>query len=251
MSGSRPVLVVTGGGQGIGRAIVLLAAARGYDVAFTYRSDSGAAERAQRDAAQAGADVLALQADMGERDAVFAAFDRTMAHFGRIDAVINNAGVIGAPRAIAEVDTDHLSDVFRNNVFSIFYSVGAAVKHMSVQNGGRGGAIVNMSSAAARHGGMPNETHYAASKGAVDSLTLALAKDLPAHGMRVNTLRPGLIRTAIHAVHGGEATISAASASVPLGRAGTAEEVAETALFLISDASSYVHGATLDVSGGR
>jgi NAD(P)-dependent dehydrogenase (short-subunit alcohol dehydrogenase family) len=141
--------------------------------------------------------------------------------------------------------------VFAANVFSAFYCASEAVKRMSTRHGGNGGVIVNLSSAAARHGGIPLETHYAASKGAIDSFTVGLAKEVGKCGIRVNALRPGLITTEMHDAHGGVAKIAELAPSVPIGRAGTVEEIAEAVLWLASDGASYVHGAILDVSGGR
>jgi NAD(P)-dependent dehydrogenase (short-subunit alcohol dehydrogenase family) len=144
-----------------------------------------------------------------------------------------------------------LRRTFATNIFGAFYCARQAVKRMSTKHGGVGGVIVNVSSAAARHGGLPQEAHYAASKGAVDSFTIALAKEVGREGIRVNAVRPGLIATQIHAAHGGEATITAAISTIPLGRAGCVEEVAEAIVWLASPKASYVHGAVMDVSGGR
>jgi NAD(P)-dependent dehydrogenase (short-subunit alcohol dehydrogenase family) len=246
-----PVLVITGGAQGIGRSIVLLAALRGYRVAFTYRSNHPEAESTVAQAQALGGEALAIAADVGDQVAMQAAFGQIVECFGRIDGLVNNAGIVGAPRPIVDAQAEHLEEVFRTNVLGVFYSTAAAVGYMSSQRGGNGGAIVNMSSAATRHGGMINEAHYAASKGAIDGLTLALAKELPPHGIRINALRPGVIRTSIHEIHGGEALISRVEPTIPLGRAGTSDEVAKVALFLLSSESAYMHGTIIDVSGGR
>ncbi|WP_197707487.1 SDR family oxidoreductase [Sphingobium sp. LB126] len=247
----KPSVLVTGGNRGLGRSIVLLAAARGWNIAFSYRQNRAEAEAVVEAAVETGVEAIAIQADTADRSAVFALVDQVRAAFGRLDGVVANAGVGGAPRSIEDVDEDHLDEVFRINVLGVMYTVGAATRAMSKLHGGNGGSIVLMSSAAARHGGMVREAHYAASKGAIDSLNHALAKELPPHGIRINTLRPGLIRTAIHDIHGGEELIAKVEPGIPLGRAGEADEVAEAALFLLEDRSSYVHGAILDVSGGR
>ncbi|WP_210497334.1 SDR family oxidoreductase [Microvirga antarctica] len=246
-----PVLMVTGGNRGIGRAVALAAAAARYRIAFTYRSDQQAAEKTVAAIESLGSEAIAVYADVARQDDVRAAFASAKERFGRLDALVNNAGIIGEPRSIIDVDEQHLDLVFRTNVFGAFYCVAEAVRQMSKQAGGEGGVIVNVSSAAARHGGMPQEAHYASSKGAIDSLTLSLAKELAPMGIRVNAIRPGLIDTAIHSIHGGDEAIRRMAPTVPLGRAGTAQEVADTVLFLLQDKSSYIHGALIDISGGR
>lgn len=195
--------------------------------------------------------MLAQQADVADREALRRLFGEAWQSFGRLDALVNNAGVVGQPRSILEANDAELTALFRTNVLSLFFCAQEAAQRMSTQRGGRGGSIVNISSAAARHGGMPNEAHYAASKGAVDSFTVALAKELSPHGIRVNAVRPGLIRTAIHEAHGGQELVDRVGPTVPLGRAGTADEVAEVIAFLAGPLSSYMHGAVVDVSGGR
>ena len=197
-----------------------------------------------------GGRAVAIHANVGSQPEVREAFAAVIDRYG-IDALVNNAGVVGGLRAICDVDEPHLLEAFRTNVFGVFYCAAEAARRMSTQRGGHGGTIVNISSAAARHGGMSSESHYAATKGAIDSLTVALAKELAQHGIRVNAVRPGVIATAMHDVHGGEETIRRIAPTIPLGRAGTAAEVAAAVLFLMSGQSSYVHGAVLDVSGGR
>ena len=245
------VMIVTGASRGIGAAIARRAAAHGYAVAVNFHRSRAAAEAVVADILAAGGRAVALCADVSHsQDAarLFAEVDREL---GAPDVLVNNAGVIGAPTPIESVSQAHLAEVFAANVLSMFFCCREATLRMSRRLGGRGGAIVNMSSAAARHGGLPNEAHYAASKGAIDSLTLALAKELGPQGIRVNAVRPGLIDTAIHDVHGGKATIDALAPGLPLGRAGTANEVADSVMWLASGAAAYVHGALIDVSGGR
>lgn len=244
-------MLITGGSRGLGQAIVLLAAERGWNVAFSYRTGEAEAEWTVTAAEAMGAEAFALRADTADRSEVFGFVEQALDRFGRIDGVVANAGIVGAPRGIEDVEEGHLEEVFRVNVMGVMYTVGAATQAMSKAHGGNGGSIVLMSSAAARHGGMVREAHYAASKGAIDSLTHALAKELPPHGIRVNTLRPGVIRTAIHDIHGGEELIAKVEPGIPMARAGEPGEVAEAALFLLEDRSSYVHGAILDVAGGR
>ena len=245
------VAVITGASRGIGRAIALAMARQGWDICFSYMRDAASAQ-ATTDGVQAqGRRALAVQADVASRDDVRRLFAAAAAEFGRLDSLINNAGIVGQPRSILDADDEHLTGVFRANVLGSFFCASEAARLMSTQRGGRGGTIVNISSAAARHGGMPNEAHYAASKGAIDSFTLALAKELPPHGIRVNAVRPGLINTGIHDIHGGQELVNRVGPTVPIGRAGTADEVAEVVAFLAGPLSSYVHGALIDVSGGR
>ncbi len=248
---SRPVALITGGSRGIGRAVVLALAQQGWDVCFSYVANQQAAQDTEAQARALGAKTLTVQADISDREHIARLFLACEQAFGRLDALVNNAGVVGKPTSILDADDAHLTAVFRANVLGSFFCVSEAARRMSTQRGGAGGAVVNMSSAAARHGGMPNEAHYAASKGAIDSFTLALAKELAPHGIRVNAVRPGLIDTDIHEAHGGQELVQRVGPTVPIGRAGTAEEVADVVAFLCEKRSSYVHGALVDVSGGR
>lgn len=245
------VAVVTGGSRGIGRAIAVALARQGWNVCISYVSNAAAADQAVQAIRQAGGKALAVKADMASRVDVRKLFEEAKRAFGRLDALVNNAGVVGGVRSIFDADPEHLRSVFDANVLGCFYCAAEAASAMSNQKGGRGGAIVNMSSVAARTGGMAQEAHYAASKGAIDSFTLALAKELAPHGIRVNAVRPGLIDTEIHEAHGGRATLAKLAPTVPLARVGTVDEVAEVVAFLCGPLSSYVHGALVDVSGGR
>ncbi|MBA2961413.1 MULTISPECIES: SDR family oxidoreductase [Ramlibacter] len=245
------VAVVTGGSRGIGRAIALALARQGWDVCISYASNAAAADETVKAVQQAGRQALAVQADMASHADIQRLFAACRKTFGRLDALVNNAGVVGGLRSIFDADPAHLREVFDANVLGCFLCAGEAAKAMSTQKGGQGGAIVNMSSVAARTGGMPQEAHYAASKGAVDSLTLALTRELAPHGIRVNAVRPGLIDTSIHEAHGGQATLDKLAPTVPLARVGTVDEVAEVVAFLCGPQSSYMHGALVDVSGGR
>lgn len=250
-SAQRPVAIVTGGSRGIGRGVVEALAREGWNIAFSYVANAAAAAEVEAVARNAGANVLAVRADMASPADIGVLFAETAKTFGRLDALVNNAGVVGGQHSILDADEVHLREVFEVNVVASFLCAREAARVMSTQRGGRGGVIVNLSSAAARHGGLPMEAHYAASKGAIDSFTVALAKELPPHGIRVNTIRPGLIRTDIHEAHGGLEAVDRLAPSVPLGRAGTAAEVADVVAFLCSPRSAYVHGAIIDVSGGR
>jgi NAD(P)-dependent dehydrogenase (short-subunit alcohol dehydrogenase family) len=254
MSGNetgRPVLLVTGGGRGIGAAVVRLAAARGYDLAFTWRGDAARAAGTAAAAEAAGAAVLAIQADAGDataREACFAALD---ARFGRLDALVNNAGITGPTGRLDETPDAVWEEVLRVNVLGTVGTTRAAVRRMSTQHGGRGGAIVNVSSRASEIGGGGEWVHYAASKGAVDTLTIGLARELATEGIRVNAVNPGLIETELHAAAGMPGRVARLAAGVPMQRGGSAEEVAEAVLWLLSDAAGYVTGALLPVGGGR
>lgn len=246
-----PAAVITGGSRGIGQAAAVALARQGWDICFSYVRNAAAAEATASAIRASGQRALSVQADIAERADVRRLFELAHKEYGRLDALVNNAGIVGEPRSILDADDEHLTALFRTNVLGSFFCASEAARRMSTQRGGKGGAIVNMSSAAARHGGMPNEAHYAASKGAIDSFTLALAKELAPHGIRVNAVRPGLIDTEIHEVHGGKDLVDRIGPTVPIGRAGTADEVAQVVAFLAGPLSTYVHGALVDVSGGR
>jgi NAD(P)-dependent dehydrogenase (short-subunit alcohol dehydrogenase family) len=240
------VMLVTGASRGIGAAIALAAARARYRVCVNYLRNADAAQAVVAEIERAGGEAFAAQADVARESDVVALFDAVDRRFGALDVLVNNAGVLGK-RMLADMDGAALGEMFAANVFSAFYCAREAVRRMAAR--GTGGAIVNVSSVAARLGGLAGGTHYAASKGAIDSFTVALAREVGRGGIRVNAVRPGLIETEIHAVHGG--IDPALAAAVPLGRGGLPEEVAEVVLWLASDAASYVHGAILDVSGGR
>ncbi len=245
------VMLVTGASRGIGAEIALLAGRNGWRVGVNYLNSAGPAKEVVRQIASAGGQAVALQADVGQLDAVVRMFAQLDEAFGRCDALVNNAGVLANFR-VDTVDDRNVADLFRANVFSAYYCSREAIRRMSTAHGGKGGVIVNMSSVASRLGGLGGGAAYAASKGAIDSFNLALAKEVGPEGIRVNAIRPGLISTEIHNVHGGiEKMEQMAKTAVPLGRAGSALEVAEVALWLCSDAASYVHGTVVDVAGGR
>jgi NAD(P)-dependent dehydrogenase (short-subunit alcohol dehydrogenase family) len=248
---NTPVAMITGGSRGIGRAVAAALAHQGWDIVFSYLSNEAAARETTALVEAAGRRALAVRADVVDREQIRQLFEASDREFGRLDALVNNAGVVGEPRSILDADDAHLTAVFRANVLGSFFCVSEAARRMSTQREGKGGTIVNMSSAAARHGGMPNESHYAASKGAIDSFTLALAKELAPHGIRINAVRPGLIDTEIHEAHGGQELVRKIGPTVPIGRAGTADEVAQVVAFLCGPHSAYMHGALVDVSGGR
>lgn len=245
------VMLITGASRGIGAATARLAAAEGYALCLNYRRRQDAADQLLNELRCQGAWVIAVEADIADESQVVRLFEAVDAEFGRLDVLVNNAGMLEHQMRLVDMDKARLERVFAVNVFGAFLCAREAVKRMSTRHGGNGGAIVNVSSIAAKLGA-PNEyIDYAAAKGAIDSLTLGLAKEAAAEGIRVNAVRPGVIHTEIHASSGEPDRIERVISSVPMGRGGEAEEVAEAILWLASDKASYTSGALLDVSGGR
>ena len=244
------VMLVTGGSRGIGAATCRLAAGEGWTVVVNYTSNKAAADAVVADVNAAGAQAIAVQGDVANEADVVAMYDAADA-LGPVTAVVCNAGIIGPVGAFADMETERMRRVFDVNVLGAYLVAREAARRMPTTKGGPGGTIVISSSAAARMGS-PNEfVDYAGSKGATDTLTVGLAKELAPHGVRVNAVRPGLIETEIHASAGAPDRVERLMAGVPMGRAGSAEEVAKAILWLAGDGSSYVCGACLDVSGGR
>ena len=244
-------ILVTGGGRGIGAAIAVAAARAGYDVALSYKRDKGRAEKVVGEIKALGRKAFALQSDVAREDDVLALFAQMDRQLGPLNALVNNAGITGKAARVQDVDAAAVNEVLAANVTGSFLCAREAVKRMSTRQGGRGGAIVNISSAASRHGSPGEYVHYAASKGAIDTFTVGLAKEVTDDGIRVNAVRPGLIDTEIHASSGIPDRLARITPLVPMKRVGTADEVAAAVLWLLSDAASYVTGAILDVSGGR
>jgi NAD(P)-dependent dehydrogenase (short-subunit alcohol dehydrogenase family) len=248
---NQQVLLVTGGGRGIGAATALLAARRGYAVAVNYASNSLAADEVVRAIRAAGGKAIAVQADVGDEAQVMAMFEQVDAKLGRLTALVNSAGVVDVRARVDEMSAARLERMFRINVVGSFVCAREAVRRMSTRHGGTGGVIVNLSSAASRLGSPEQYVDYAASKGAIDTFTLGLAKEVADEGIRVNAVRPGLIDTDIHASGGMPERAAQLAPSVPMKRTGSAEEVANAIVWLLSDEASYTTMALLDVSGGR
>ena len=248
---SLTVAVVTGASRGIGAAIARALGRQGASVAVHYGTHGDEAEAVCADIRAAGGRAIALHADMGSESGITALFRRVDEVFGPVSALGNNAGGIVAVKPIADVDAATVERVLAVNLAGPIYCCREAVRRMSTARGGKGGAIVNISSMAAVLGGLPNEVPYAASKGGLDSLTIGLAREVATEGIRVNAIRPGVIDTPIHAMHHGASFAADFAHNLPMKRAGTPEEIAEAALWLLSPAASYVTGAILNVSGGR
>ena len=246
---SKTVLI-TGGSRGIGRASALLAGRRGWAVAVNYVGNRAAADETVAAVEQAGGRALAVAGDVSREEDVLAMFE-TAKTLGPLDGVVVNAGIVAPPMPLAEMTADRLRRMFDVNVFGAYLTAREAARAMSKNRGGSGGAIVVLSSAAARLGGAREYVDYAGTKGAMDTLTIGLSRELGPEGVRVNAIRPGLIETDIHASGGQPDRAQRLGVQTPLGRPGTAEEVGEAVIWLLDDASSYVNGAILDVTGGR
>jgi len=248
---AAPVLLITGGGRGIGAATARLAAARGYAVAINYRRDASAAhalvERIRADGGQAAAFVADIAVE-AEVERLFAEVDGA---FGRLDALVNNAGVLETQMRVEAMDAARVQRILATNVVGPLVCCREAIRRMSTRRGGRGGGIVNVSSVAARTGSPGEYVDYAASKGALDTLTIGLAQEVAADGIRVNAVRPGFIHTDMHASGGEPDRVERVKAFVPMKRGGQPEEVARAILWLLSEEASYTSGTFLDVAGGR
>lgn len=247
----NPTLLITGGSRGIGAATALLAAQRGYAVAVNYTANSLAADDVVRQIRASGGHAITVQADVAVEAQVLAMFEKIDAKLGRLTALVNNAGVVDVAARVDEMSVARLKRMFDINVLGSFLCAREAVKRMSTRHGGTGGSIVNVSSVAARLGGAGQYVDYAASKGAVDSFTVGLAKEVAMEGIRVNAVRPGIIETDIHASGGQPDRAREMAPLVPMQRAGSALEVAQAIVWLLSDESSYTTGSLLDVAGGR
>ena len=247
----NPVLLVTGGSRGIGAASALLAARRGFAVAVNYSVNAQAAEAVVAQIRSGGGVAIAVQADVADEAQVVAMFRHIDTALGRLGALVNNAGVLDLASRLDAMDVARLRRMFDINVLGSLVCAREAVLRMSTRHGGTGGAIVNVSSVAARLGGAGQYLDYAASKGAIDTFTIGLAREVATEGIRVNAVRPGIIETEIHASGGQPDRARAMAPMVPMQRAGSAEEVAQGIVWLLSPEASYTTGAILDVAGGR
>jgi len=244
-------LLVTGGGRGIGAAVARLGASAGYTVCVNYRSNAVAAEAVVTEIEEAGGRALAVQADVAQEDEVERLFHTVDAELPPLTALVNNAGITGMTSRLEEATPDTIRQVMELNVLGLIWCCQAAVRRMAKRHGGNGGAIVNLSSGAVTLGSPGNFVWYAASKGAVDSLTLGLGLENARDGLRVNAVAPGLVRTDIHADSGLPDRLDTLAPQTPMGRAAEPEEIAEAVIWLLSDKASFTNGTVLRVAGGR
>lgn len=248
---TRKVMVITGGSRGIGAATARLAAAQGYAVCISYVRDRAAANDVVDSVKSNGGEAIAVQADVSSEADVVRLFQTADRQLGRLKALVNNAGILERQMRVEEMDAARLNRILATNVIGSFICAREAVRRMSNRHGGSGGAIVNVSSVAARLGA-PNEyVDYAASKGAIDTMTIGLAKEVAEEGIRVNAVRPGIIYTEIHASGGEPGRVDRLKDAIPMKRGGEVDEVAHAICWLLSDEASYTTGAILDVTGGR
>jgi NAD(P)-dependent dehydrogenase (short-subunit alcohol dehydrogenase family) len=245
------VLLVTGGSRGIGAATALLAARQGWAVAVNYSANSLAADEVVRTIRAGGGNAITVQADVADEAQVLRMFQKVDAKLGRLTGLVNNAGVVDVSARVDEMGVARWRRMFDINVIGSMLCAREAVRRMSTRHGGEGGSVVNVSSAASRLGSPGQYVDYAASKGAIDAFTIGLAKEVAAEGIRVNAVRPGLIETEIHASGGLPHRVRDLQHQVPMQRGGTADEVAQAIVWLLSDAASYTTMSLLDVSGGR
>ncbi|MGX8011220.1 SDR family oxidoreductase [Mesorhizobium sp. ORM8.1] len=251
MSMDKKVLLVTGGSRGIGAAICRQASRAGYRVAINYASNQVAAEALVAELKAGGGDAFAVKGDVGNEADVVAMFEAVDSAYGRLDAFVNNAGIVDARARVDEMSAARVERMMRINVVGSFLCAREAVKRMSTRHGGKGGAIVNISSIAARLGGPGEYVDYAASKGAIDTFTIGLAREVAGEGVRVNAVSPGIIDTEIHASGGQPGRAERLRGIIPLQRPGKTEEIANAVLWLLSDEASYAVGANLELGGGR
>jgi NAD(P)-dependent dehydrogenase (short-subunit alcohol dehydrogenase family) len=251
MATSEKVMIITGGGRGIGAQTARLAAKEGYAVCINYLRDRASAEALKAEIEKGKGKAIAVRGDVSVEGDVMNMFQQTDRALGRVTVLVNNAGIVDRGMRVELMTAARLARMFAINVTGSFLCAREAVKRMSKKHGGAGGAIVNVSSVASKLGGPGEYVDYAASKGAIDTFTIGLAKELGPDGIRVNAVRPGIIRTEIHNVSGDPARVERIGNTAPLGRPGEPEEIAQAILWLASEKASYTTGAILDVSGGR
>jgi NAD(P)-dependent dehydrogenase (short-subunit alcohol dehydrogenase family) len=244
-------ILITGASRGIGREAAILAGKRGWSVGVNFAGNAEAAAKTVADVKAAGGKAIAIKGDVAVEADVVAMFDAVEKAFGKLVGFVNNAGIVAPGSKLVDMTAQRMQRLFEVNVLGAFLCAREAARRMSKSRGGKGGAIVNISSAAARLGSPGEYVDYAASKGAIDTMTLGLAKELAPEGIRVNAIRPGVIETEIHASGGEPGRAQRVGVTTPMGRAGKPEEIAETILWLLGDESSYVAGALIDVAGGR
>ena len=244
---TKKVLLVTGGSRGIGASVARLAAQRGYRVCINYQSSAATADALVDEIRQAGGEAFAYRADTSDADAVRAMFDEVRRVFGRVDALVNNAGTYGELRNAEDLTAEEIRRLLDVNVVGYFLCAGEAIRHMAPRHGGQGGRIINVSSIAGQNGGSTGRLLYGTSKGAIDTFTIGLAKEVARDGITVNTFAPGLTDTAFNP----PGRVESLADTIPLGRAGTPEEMAGGILWLLSDEAAYCTGASLKMSGGR
>jgi NAD(P)-dependent dehydrogenase (short-subunit alcohol dehydrogenase family) len=251
MNGERKTLIVTGGSRGIGAAICRLAAARGYSVAVNYHSDKKSAQALVSEIRERGGRAEAIQGDVANEQDILRLFESSTNTLGPLAALVNNAAITGGFARVDSVEAGMLERLMAVNVTGAIVCAREAVRRLSTKYGGGGGAIVNVSSRAAKLGSAGEWVHYAMTKGAIDTLTIGLAREVATEGIRVNAVAPGLVETALHAAAGDPSRLARLLPTIPMGRAGTPEEIAEGVLWLLSPASSFVTGAILNMGGGR
>jgi NAD(P)-dependent dehydrogenase (short-subunit alcohol dehydrogenase family) len=248
---TRKIMLITGGGRGIGAATAHLAAERGYAVCINYVHNKTAADEVVRTIDSTGAQAMAVAGDVASEPDVMRLFETIDKKWGALHALVNNAGILDKQMRVDEMDVARLNRIFATNITGSFLCAREAIRRMSTKHGGTGGAIVNLSSAAARLGAPGEYVDYAASKGAIDTMTIGLAKEVAAEGVRVNAVRPGIIDTEIHASGGEPGRVERIKDALPMKRGGTALEVAHAILWLLSDEASYTSGALIDIAGAR
>ena len=244
-------VIVTGASSGIGAAIARLAAARGFPVAVNFKTNEGAAAQVVREIEAAGGRGVAIRGDVSREEEIIRLFDTTERELGKIGGLVNNAAVTGGFTRVTELRAETIAQVLAVNVAGTMLCSREAVRRMSVRRGGMGGSIVNISSVSARTGGAEDWVHYAASKGAINTFTIGLAREVASEGIRVNVVAPGLIDTPLHAANGMPDRMVRVAPSIPMKRFGTPKEVAEGVVWLLSSAASYTTGAILEIGGGR